>query len=246
VGLLEKYKQFRKRQFERSVAKNLKLIQNAKAIKEERVGAIDFFRSIEEVEIAVPSLLKRFDYSLEHGINDTREKESAMAGILDLKEKALPYVKAHLLQTTRIAWPLKIYNKLGTEEQVIEVLEACLDYNEVSFDQTKVDKNYDLLCHLRDHRLPDGGRKLLHFVKYLDERVRFASVEAIVIQGVQDVVKELEHFLTDDSAENTRIRQSLIDAYIQNKWIIKNREIVTPGILAPGVKVSSSYQVEGV
>ena len=40
------------------------------------------------MDAAVKSLLQRFDYSLEHGIRDTREKETAMKGILRFEKSA--------------------------------------------------------------------------------------------------------------------------------------------------------------
>ena len=246
MGLIEKYKQFKKNRLERAVAKNLKTIQNPKAIREDRAAAIDFFKELEDANVAVPSLLKRFDFSLEHGINDTREKESAMEGVLSFKEKALPFVQEHLIRTTRIAWPIKILEALASSETTVSALEACLDYGDVSFDQVRIDKNYDILCYLRDHDLHDKGKKLLHFAKDADERVRFASVEAILKQQDPAVIKELEYCLVDDSSENTRIRQSLIDAYLEHKWTIQNKDSVPTGILCPGVRVNLSHRLESV
>ncbi|MBP6217128.1 MAG: hypothetical protein KA436_00915 [Oligoflexales bacterium] len=241
---LAKYKQFQKKRFERSVAKHLKLVQNPKAVREERVGAIEYFSSLTECKIAVPSLLKRFDYSLDHGINDTREKEACMKGVIQFKEQALPYIKTHLLMTSRIAWPIKTFSAIGTEEQLVAALQECLDFSDVSFNQMKVDKNYDVLCYLRDHKLPDGGLSLLPFVANHDERVRFAVVEAILAQKNQAAAAEMEDLLLNESEENTRIRQSMIEAYVENKWAVHLKEKIQPGTLCPGVRVTASYRLE--
>lgn len=244
MGLLEKYKQFKKNRLEKAVAKNLKTILNAKAIKDERAAAIDFFCTLEDTETAVRSLLKRFDYSLEHGINDTREKETAMAGILSHKDKALPFVHEHLKATTRIAWPIKIFQALASEPQIVEALEACLEYGDVVFDQIKIDKNYDILCYLRDHSLADKGKKLLHFTRDADERVRFSAVETILSQKDLSIIQELEPFLLDVSSENTRIHQAIVEAYVDNKWTIQNKNKIAVGsVLSEGIKVGSNYSV---
>ncbi|MEZ4743617.1 MAG: hypothetical protein R3B45_14425 [Bdellovibrionota bacterium] len=77
MGVFSKWGQYRENRQEKKVAKNLKTILNPKAIKEERTAAIDYFCNMKNDEIAVPALLKRFEYSLEHGINDSREKKHA-------------------------------------------------------------------------------------------------------------------------------------------------------------------------
>src|SRR4051794_9223067 len=107
---------------EKRVAGALAKIKNPKAIREDRVAAIDYFSDLGDAAVAVPSLLQRFEYSLEHGINDTREKESAMEGIVSYGGDALPYVREHLLVTSRIAWPIKLLKALGEESQVIDIL----------------------------------------------------------------------------------------------------------------------------
>ena len=82
MGLLDKYREFKENRLKKTIAKHLKSLKNPKAIQEERQAALDFFCECHEIKTAVPSLLQRFDFSLEHGIRDTREKEGAMDGIL--------------------------------------------------------------------------------------------------------------------------------------------------------------------
>lgn len=218
MGIFTFFNQLKQRQKERSVAKNLKAIQNPKAIREERVAAIDYFKNLHELSVSVPALLKRFDYSLEHGIHDTREKESAMEGVLAYGQEALPFVRDHLVQTTRIAWPIKILQKLASEEMTVRALEACLFFTDFEYDRDKIDKNYDILCYLRDYTLPDQGRKLLGLVKALDERVRFATTEVLLAQNSPELAQNLEVFITDTSAENTRLHQVVIDAFLEKGW----------------------------
>ena len=64
MGISEFFGNIKKKRFERAVAKNKKLISNPKAVKEERVAALEYFGEIDEAEIAVPALLQRFNYSL--------------------------------------------------------------------------------------------------------------------------------------------------------------------------------------
>ncbi len=201
------------------VEKASKIITNAKAIRDDRWAALEFVANdVEDVAEAVPALLQRFEYSLEHGINDTREKELAMKGIVRFGEKAIPLVKDWLKTTTRIAWPIKILNQLGQESVVADCLKSALDYGEVSFTQHVVDKNYDILCYLRDFQLGSDVDKIAHFLNDSDERVRYAAAEVLIAQQSGEIKSKLEPFLVDESSENRRIRGAVAQFFVQKGW----------------------------
>ena len=244
ILLLGKIKDFFANQKERKIQKNLSIIANPKAIKEERSAALDFIGSFEDPAIAVPGLLKRFNYSLEHGINDTREKEKAMAGVLNQKEKALPFIVEHIAGTDRIAWPLKILYQVGSDEEVVEALKKSLRFDDVSFDQAAVDKNYDILCYLRDHKLPNYTDKLAHFLVDPDERVRFAAVEALIEQVDPKIPSLVEHFLLDETSENRRIRKSVVDAFVKFGWTVAHREAFDSELVYEGVFLTKDNRLE--
>lgn len=229
---------------ERRIQKALTLVKNAKAIREDRVAAIDYFKNLGDMQIAVPALLQRFEYSIEHGINDTREKESAMDGIVAYGQDALPLVKEHLITTNRIAWPIKILKALGHEEQVIEILKSALDFGDVAFDQIKVDKNYDILCYLRDYKLPGFTEKLAHFLVDHDERVRFACAEVLVDQDDPQVPELLERFIGDSSPDNTRIRQAVVEAFLRHQWPLKHPERFPDRRIVEGLIVNANNRLE--
>ena len=101
--MLGKIREFKEKRAKKKIEKCAKLIANGKAIKDERKAALQYMKDLDDMETATPILLARFDYSLEHGINDTREKELAMEGIVKYGDKVVPFLEAHLKTTTRIA-----------------------------------------------------------------------------------------------------------------------------------------------
>lgn len=201
------------------VERAAKTITNAKAIRDDRWAAIEFVANdVQNVEEAVMALLPRFEYSLEHGINDTREKELAMKGIVRFGEPAIPFVKEWLKTTTRIAWPIKCLNQLGQDQVVVDCLKSALDFGEVSFTQHAVDKNYDILCYLRDYQLHDNIDQIAHFLKDPDERVRYAAAEVLIAQESDAVKPKLEPFLSDETSENRRIRGAVSQLFTAKGW----------------------------
>lgn len=243
MGLFDRFRG-RKVRDEKKIAKGISVIKNAKAIKEDRGSWIEYFKHLGDPEVAVPALLQRFEYSLEHGINDTREKESCMAGIVSYGAVALPQVREHLLTTNRIAWPIKILKALGEEKQVTDILLSALDFGDISFDQAKVDKNYDILCYLVEYKLPGKAKQLSHFLADPDERVRFAVTELLIEQDDPEVASYLERFIGDTSAENTRLRQSVIDAFLKHGWTVQDRAKYPNGQVLDRLFVNDSGRLE--
>jgi HEAT repeat protein len=229
---------------ERRNAKALATIKNSKAIKEDRIAAIEYMKDLDDPTVAVPALLQRFEYSLEHGINDTREKESAFDGILAHGQDALPLVREHLLTTSRIAWPIKVLKALGDEGQVVEILKSALDFGDVAFDQAKVDKNYDILCYLVEYKLPGFVPQIAHFLNDPDERVRFACSELLLEQDDPEVASFLERFLSDESPDNGRIRQGALRAFLEKRWKIKDLTPFPERRVADGLTVNQEGYLE--
>ena len=244
VSLIDKFNTFKENRKKKKIASYLKVIQNPKAIKEDRFAAIEYFSDLGIIDVAIPGLLKRFEYSLEHGINDTREKEAAVEGIKKFGVDGLPYLLDHIKASYSIAWPLKIYKALATKVDLVEALEACLDYGDVAFDQKKVDKNYDILCYLRFYALSDHGKKILHFLNEHDERLRFAATEALLEQNYEDTYIALERFVTDDSNENRRIRQAVIEKFAHLGRTLVDQKNIKPGPLVSNFFVTKKFKIQ--
>jgi hypothetical protein len=242
MGLFDKFRKGGRD--EKKIAKYTAVIKNSKAIKEDRQNAIDYFSDLGDAGAAVPALLQRFEYSLEHGINDTREKEACMEGILGYGQEALPLVREHLLVTNRIAWPIKILKALGEDAQVNEILTSALDFGDVAFDQAKVDKNYDILCYLVEMKLPGFAPKLAHFLNDHDERVRFAATECLIEQDDPEIPAMLERFLADESPDNTRIRKSVIEAFLKKGWKVQDPSKFPNGQIVGPLFVNDKGQLE--
>ncbi len=209
---------------ERRKVRYCRAIQNPRAMKEDRWLALTALGEYDDPQFAVPALLARFEYNLDNGILDTREKERALTSIRRYDTDAvLGITRKHLRRTDHIAWPAKLLLQLGGEGEVAAALLTCLDFGDVAFDRAKTDKNYDLLCHLHDFDVSDLPRDIVHFLDDSDERVRFATAKILIKQKADYAAEVLEKFISDDSAENTRLRQSVLAAFIANHWVIKNR-----------------------
>ncbi len=222
-----------------------KMVRNTKAIREDRWAALEYLaKDLKDASQAIPLLLQRFEYSLEHGINDTREKELAQEGVVRFGEEGVPFLRDWLQQTSRIAWPIKCLKSLEKEEVVVECLKSALEYKDVSFTQQAVDKNYDILCYLREYQIPDSIDQISHFLNDADERVRFAAAEFLIAQKSDAIKPKISVFLKDDSSENRRLRQAVIQAYVDRDWSVENPNDFPDGWIMDGVRVNAAGHVE--
>ena len=245
MGLLSKYRDFQDNRKHKRIEKAKKLVINAKAIREDRMAALSFLaEAVEDCQAAVQALLPRFNYSLEHGINDSREKELAFKGIVRFGGDALPLVVDWLKQTTRIAWPIKVVKEVGDDKTVVECLKSVLNFNDVSFDQAAVDKNYDILCYLRDYPLQGFYKDIAHFLNDVDERVRFAAAEALIAQKDADVRTHLEPFFQDLSSENRRLRSAVIQLYVEQGWAVLDRSPFEQGLVGDDIRLDNEGHLQ--
>jgi hypothetical protein len=242
--MLQAIKNFFQKQKQRKIAKNAKLVRNPKAVKEDRMAALHYLKSIDDPDATIPALLARFEYSLEHGIVDAREKDVAYEGIMKHQEKAIPFLNEHLAKTHKMAWPIKILTQLAPADDVKNILLNALNFDDISFDQILVDKNYDVLCYLADFSLGADWSKICPFLNDPDERVRFACVEVLGQQDDPNIKDHVVQFLKDETPENRRIRMSVIQLFLKNQWPIDNPQDYADGPLIEGVFVTKQGLLE--
>ncbi len=242
MGLIAKFKNFQEGRQKRRLEKAAKLVKNPKAIRDDRWAALSYLAKEAQSpsEEVIRSLLSRFEYSLEHGINDSREKDLALEGVLRFAAEAEPIIVQWLKTTDRIAWPLKALKTIASEQVFVNALESILMFEDVSLTASAVNKNFDVLCYLRDYQLGDFAQKLVYFLNDPDERVRFAACEVLIEQENQpSLLTDLEKFLKDDSVENRRLKQSVVEAYLAHGWKVKNPNDYDDIPIMDGIKVQA-------
>ncbi len=237
MGLFSNWGQNKQEKNKKRYEKMAKTVANRQLIKEERMAAIEYLASENEADEAVTALLGRFTFSLEHGIQDEREKNKAFEGILRHEEAAIEPVTRYLKEAENIAWPAKILAKLVDEDRMIELFKSCLDFEDTSFDLKSTDRNYDVLSYLRDYSVPNYKDKIAHFLTNHDEKVRFAAAECLIEQKYDGITSMLEKFVADTSSENIRIREVVLEYFVDNNLPISEPEKFEDGQVTNSIRV---------
>ena len=69
-------------------------------------------------EAAIFALLKRFSFVYDKTIEDEQEKDWVYTAVCALGEKALPSVRRYIEHAGSISWPLRILEKIATDEEI--------------------------------------------------------------------------------------------------------------------------------
>lgn len=212
---------FRKRKIKK-FKKYGDVLKKAFTTKEQRLEAIESLKN-GEAELSVPQLLKRFELVIDHGIQDTKEKEMCMQEILSHKEKSITYVTEFIKNQKRISWPLRISEKLLDNDKYLELLLSILEPDLIAFDDAHIERNIAVLNALKDVYNKSVTEKLLPFLKHRNDDIKIAAVEALLSQVLNNKDDYAKKTLTEISKEelndeNSRFLGHVKNLVSQNKW----------------------------
>jgi hypothetical protein len=219
VGLLDSWRGYRAQQKNRSLEKLGDTLKNQVTTKEQRWEAIEALADSGEFALAAPQLMKRFEIVVEHGIVDKREKDRVLEILLQNSEVSRPLVCAAVRSQKRIAWPIKLAEKLLSHEQYLELLLESLNTEQVLFDESLHERNIELLLALRELSSPRIVEKARVLLRSRDEPVRVAALECLEAQArehtearqcLQDLLAEP---LTDDNSRFIGLVKAIVERH---------------------------------
>lgn len=150
--------------------------------KEQRLEAIDALRS-EKPEQSIPQLLKRFEIVIDHGMQDTKEKELVTEIIVSHKDIARTHIATEIGRARRVAWLIRLAEKLFSPEDYVTLLLENLSQEFVGFDESIQDRNIEIMLALKDANDPRILDRVAFHFDSRDEQVRVAAMECIEAQA---------------------------------------------------------------
>jgi hypothetical protein len=198
------------------------VLKKAYTTKEQRLEAIEHLKN-SEAELSVPQLLKRFELVIDHGLQDTKEKDMCMQEILSHKEKSIPFVKECIKIQKRISWPLRISEKLLKKNEYLELLLSNLEPDLIAFDDAHIERNIAILNALKDVYDKNVTEKVLPFLKHRNDDIKIAAVEVLLSQATKNKDELAKKTLTliskeELNDENSRFLGHTKNLVSQNKW----------------------------
>lgn len=170
---------------QKSAEKHGNTLKNKVTTKEQRLEAIDALMSITEADVAIPQLMKRFQIVVDSGIQDKREKEICADHIVQFGDAAKSYVEAALRSAERVAWPIKIAERLFERQHFVDLLIVSLGREFIAFDDQANSRNIEIILALKETVDEKIVEAVSGFLNSRDESVRMAALECLESQGAQ-------------------------------------------------------------
>lgn len=214
-----------------------KLEKHAKRASDKRAQAADRWSSLHALgemksAEAVDALLQRFTFRVDPSITDQEEKELAFQGILGSGEVAVAPVRSYLKEADAIAWPVRILDEIEGQAAVVEALLGLLAEMDTEYERDP-QRKIDVLAQLEARPDPRVAEVVTPFLEDVNETVRFHAAGALMAQEDAEVSKgRLIELLATD--EGTRVRASVLDAFIERGWDLGDRAKDVQPNLPPG------------
>lgn len=169
---------------------------------------------------AVAALLPRFTFYIEPSINDQEEKDMAFEGVVRAGAAGVEPVVAFLKRAESITWPVKMLERIGTPELVIERLLELLGAMDTEYERDP-QKKIQILVELEDRRDPRIAAAAARFLADANETVRFHAASTLL--GQEGAAEHRAAMLQCvEQEESLRIRVRILDGFVQAGWPIEN------------------------
>lgn len=218
MGLLSILKDFKAKRASGNAEQYGDTLKNIMTTKEQRLEAIEALSKTPSLA-AIPQLLKRFDLVVDHGIQDNREKELVCELLVGWKEEAKPFVREAVNRSRRIAWPIKIAEKILAKDEFLELLLENVRQDFVEFDDNLLERNTEIVLALKEYNDPRIVSKVMPLVKSRDENVRMAAIDCLEAQGDTNpdargaLVELLKEPQTDDNSRLLGVIRSIVQKH---------------------------------
>lgn len=215
----------------RSLEKHAKRAADKRAQAPDRWVSLQSLAEMKTPE-AVEALLQRFTFRVDPSITDQEEKELAFQGILSAGEVAVAPVRSYLEDADAIAWPVRILDEIEGEGAVVEALIGLLGEMDTEYERDP-QRKIDVLAQLEARPDPRVAEAVTPFLEDINETVRFHAAGALLAQEDAEASRDrlIELLATD---EGTRVRASVLDAFIERGWGLGERAKEVQPNLPPG------------
>jgi len=188
-----------------AIKKHAARVANKRAQNPDRWESIQVLGKMATPE-AVEALLARFEIRVDPSIVDQEEKDAAFSGIVNAGDAAIAPIRAHLKQTEKVSWPLKMLERLLSPEEVVEELLGLLAGMTTDYERDP-DKKIQVVAYLEDRQDPRIVDAVTRFFDDANETVRFHAVGALFAQkDASAAFDALMDLVVEEESVRVRVR----------------------------------------
>lgn len=189
--------------------------KHADRVANKRAQAYDRWESIQALaqvksKDSAAGLLPRFTFYVEPSITDQEEKDAVFNALVDTGAAAIEPVVAFMRKAESISWPIKILDKIATNDLVVGYLLDLLSGMDTEYERDPERKN-QILTTLAERKDPRIEGAVVRFLGDMNETVRFNTVAVLSTQEAiaSQTAAIVQCLCAEDSV---RVRNRIFDA----------------------------------
>jgi hypothetical protein len=185
----------------------------------DRMKALDdLYRAGEEGnEEAIYAMLKRFSFVYDKTIEDESEKDWTYNAVCSLGEKSYEPVRRYIMHADSISWPLRILEKIATDEQIWETIQKLVEEHEPGYERDPAVKQ-QIITFLSERKDPRAVGMIVPYFEDMDETVRFVVVESLLKTKDPTARAPLCAHFVNSKEDSLRIRVRIANGFVDLGW----------------------------
>jgi hypothetical protein len=198
-----------------------KLAQNYD--RQDAIAALSALRN----EDGARALLRRFDFSMQPGITDQEEKETALEGIVGAGELALEPIRSYCERAESLTWALKALRRIVPADRLVAEHLQLLDQFDTDYTRNPEPK-IQLITALEEFKEERVRNAVEPFLLDTNESVRFHAVGTVFAMEDASSVSPLIESMIEE--ESLRVKNRTAGGLAQRGWEIPEglRSALTP------------------
>jgi hypothetical protein len=221
MGLLDLFS--KDKRDERARRNNIARAGDKNAQSPDRLRALEALAN-DGSEEALYGLLRRFGINYHKTIEDEQEKDWVFEVLVEKGKAALPAVRRYLRTADSISWPLRVLDKIGDSDEILAALKEVIEKSPPGYERDPT-KKIQLLHHLQHFEHPEAAALVAPYLEDMDEGVRFATVEALLVHKREDIARApLMVLFASPQEESRRIRLKICEGFAERGWRVDAAE----------------------
>jgi len=227
---------------EKALQRTIEKATNKLAQQADRWAALEKLKE-EGTDNALVGLCKRFAITSTKGVEDEAEKLWVVDTLVAKGEAALAPLVRYMKTAERLAFPLKVLERIASREKVLQVVDQMLATEPPGYVRIP-ERRIDLLRWFAEWKPATDDDVVGRFTPYVtdfDENVRFTAIDGMATRDPAKIAPPLLAALLRPEEESGRIKRAICEVLEKTKAPLDDHAgavaALLTGPLADGFKV---------
>jgi hypothetical protein len=231
---------------EKSLEKTIAKATNKLSQQVDRWAALESLKKAGTDE-ALFGLCKRFGVTSTKGVEDEQEKGWVVDALVSHGKAALPSVRRYMKNAGQLAFPLKVLERIGTREEIIEIADELFKSEPPGYVRMP-ERRIDLVHWFSEWKGATDDEvveRLSPYITDFDENSRFAAIDGLISKDATKIAAPLIKGLLRPEEESGRIKRTILEVLEKSKAPLGDQADAVAAAIAAGGPLGHDFKVAG-